>query len=297
MSDFTFVYVLLNVEARTSQALAVPILLESLVPHNGLDLGNSKVCDGFSKPRYLSLESDSILAENSTGINATHGNHGDNDIYSRCPCRPGNSAENPIEIEPAGSDHDDENARPSCACRPGDSSDNPIEVDAVGDVPVNQDTCQSYPLEPNNIQSRKWPNPSYGEYTDNFKANLTGAEFSTNGRSLQEHFECKICLVNPIDLVLGCGHPFCHACFNKHFHDSVLEQVGNDNYDALIQLFRRHIEPQCLYCRKSLPGQFVDPEDRYHLEGYYFPVHCPNNEHRNCFVQGYMVQGTRIKEL
>ncbi|RJE19003.1 hypothetical protein PHISCL_08665 [Aspergillus sclerotialis] len=185
---------------------------------------------------------------------------------------PGTSADNPIVLDGPSTTESDSNPWSNDLYHPGDSVDNPIDLDAASTA------------------------ESETEVIDSLLDDSYQAEHSIAGTSL-DYYVCKICYGKAVDLALGCGHTYCYDCFNKFFHDSILRKAGESQEWAKMYLLSRYCEPSCPFCKKTFPGQFAPPNDRNHLEGFYFPLHCPDTEHPHCFIEEYVAQGIRLKML
>ncbi|RDH26205.1 hypothetical protein BDQ94DRAFT_179254 [Aspergillus welwitschiae] len=183
-------------------------------------------------------------------------------------------AGNPIGTGTSSNVERDFNSFSHRSHRPGDSIDDPIVLDATTTVPSH--TTNVIDTVSNSRQQK---------------------ECGTRGRSLEEHYECKICFCEVVDLVLGCGHVYCYDYFNKFFHDSVLSKALGNPLLAVQYLRKRRCEPCCPFCKKTLPGCFTRPDNRERLVGFYVPMRCPDSEFSHCFVDDYLVQGTKLRML
>jgi hypothetical protein len=54
------------------------------------------------------------------------------------------------------------------------------------------------------------------------------------------------------------------------------------------------MKARCPKCDKDLDGYFENTKD-VAREACRLPVSCPDREHEDCFVNGYTVQGIRMK--
>ncbi|OJZ79819.1 hypothetical protein ASPFODRAFT_54562 [Aspergillus luchuensis CBS 106.47] len=182
--------------------------------------------------------------------------------------------ENPIEIVTFSNVERNYNIFSHGSHRPGDSIDDPIVLDATTMAPSHT----------TNVMDPGWNSRQQ-------------KECGTGGRSLEEHYECKICFRKVVDLVLGCGHVYCYDCFNKFFHESALSKALGDSRLAFEYLRKRHCEPCCPVCKKALPDCIARSDNRDHLVGFYVPMRCPHSESSHCFVDDYMVQGIKLRML
>ena len=75
-----------------------------------------------------------------------------------------------------------------------------------------------------------------------------------------------------IDLVLGCGHPYCYNCFNSFFHEVALRNIDYDEEAARELLATQSLEPYCPFCQKTLAGRYASVGELQHLNGCLIPL-------------------------
>ncbi|GLA33102.1 hypothetical protein AnigIFM63326_002184, partial [Aspergillus niger] len=65
-----------------------------------------------------------------------------------------------------------------------------------------------------------------------------------------DELQCKICYSQAVNLVLGCGHAFCHACFVHYVH--ILDDSLGREYLAGLKLRYGMVEPHFLTVTRNL---------------------------------------------
>ncbi|KAH1598467.1 hypothetical protein KXX44_005584 [Aspergillus fumigatus] len=187
-----------------------------------------------------------------------------------CPL-PGTSYENSIELDMFSDEECDSSVRLDDCQQPGDSIDNPIDLDAATTVACNTGTI------------------------DNLSDRRHQMECVIDGRSFEEHYRCKICFCNVVDLALRCGHTYCSDCFNKYFHKSVLDEAMGSQRLACEYLESQQCKLRCPFCGDYLLGRYAGQNHRDSLDGAYVRLRCPDPESSHCFIKNYMVQGVKLK--
>ncbi|KAE8334636.1 hypothetical protein BDV24DRAFT_170002 [Aspergillus arachidicola] len=259
MSEFVLIYTAITAGPGADDTFIAPTLVELSILDNDGGLDNTE--DGLTGLRYPRGSIQRSVISN-TGYSI----YNDDNIPTSHPSLPGDTLEDPIRIDI--SDHDN-NAY--LGDYPGDSINNPIELDIASD---RHSSCDLYNC-----------------YTDDVEENPAQTENLIDGRSLHDHFLCKICYENYIDLALGCGHALCYACCNEQFHRSVLGSMHK--HTAARDIDDWCIPSKCPFCQRPIRGEYINTElAPQEVDDNLFFTQCVDQE--QCFMNGYAVQGIRI---